>query len=67
MWQTVLRIVLSFIIIVFLVYSAFALVGIFRANIHITGTRSRTADAVSSEYVDNILIIGTDSRDVEED
>jgi LCP family protein required for cell wall assembly len=67
MWQTVLRIVLSFIIIVFLVYSAFALVGIFRANIHLTGTRSRTADAVSSEYVDNILIIGTDSRDVEED
>ena len=47
MWQTVLRIVLSFIIIFFLLYSVFALVGIFRANIHITGTRSRTADAIS--------------------
>ncbi len=67
MWQTVLRIVLSFIIIFFLLYSVFALVGIFRANIHITGTRSRTADAVSSEHVDNILVIGTDSRDIETD
>ena len=66
-WQKLLKGLLSVIIIVFLLYSAVALVGIFRANIVTTGVRSRTADAVTSSSVNNILVIGTDSRDIETD
>ncbi len=66
-WQRVLKGVLALIIAVFLLYSAVALVGIFRTNITTTGDRSRTSDAVSVSSVENILVIGTDSRDIELD
>lgn len=64
-WQRVLKGILALIIAVFLLYSAVALIGIFRTNITTTGDRSRTSDAVSISSVENILVIGTDSRDIE--
>lgn len=64
-WQRVLKGILALIIAVFLLYSAVALVGIFRTNITTTGDRSRTLDAVSLSSVENVLVIGTDSRDIE--
>ncbi len=54
-------------VIVFLIYSAIALVGIFQMNIVPTADRMRTPDAIASEQVENILVIGTDSRDPETD
>ena len=66
-WATVLRMILTLIIAAFLLYSAVALIGIFQTNVMTTGHRSRTADAYSSGSVDNILVIGTDSRDIETD
>ncbi len=66
-WQRVLKGILALIIAVFLLYSAVALVGIFRTNITTTGDRSRTPDAISLSSVENILVIGTDSRDIETD
>lgn len=67
LWIIVLRFILVLIIAVFLIYSAIALVGIFRTNIVASADRNRTEDAVSSSKVDNILVIGTDSRDIETD
>lgn len=67
LWMTVLRFILVLIISVFLIYSAIALIGIFRTNIVVSADRSHTDDAVSSSKVDNILVIGTDSRDIETD
>lgn len=67
MWQSVLRFILTAIIILFVIYSAIAVVGIMRTNITATAERNRTEDALSSPSVDNILVIGTDSRDIESD
>ncbi|MGN0630405.1 MAG: LCP family protein [Ruminococcus sp.] len=67
MWQSVLRFIFTAIIIIFVLYSAIAVVGIMRTNITATAERNRTEDALSSSAVDNILIIGTDSRDIESD
>ncbi len=66
-WQKLLKAVLAFIIVFFLLYSLVALVGILRTNITTTGERNRTEDAVSISSVENILVIGTDSRDPEQD
>lgn len=66
-WQSVLRLILVLIIAVFVIYSAIAIVGILRTNIVASASRERTEDAVSSSVVDNILVIGTDSRDIEAD
>jgi LCP family protein required for cell wall assembly len=66
-WQKLLKTILILIIVLFLLYSAVALVGIFRTNIVATAERNRTSDAMSSSYVDNILVIGTDSRDITTD
>lgn len=67
LWATILRVILTLVIAVFLLYSAVALIGIFRTNVMTTGSRNRTADAVEASAVDNILVIGTDSRDLEND
>lgn len=67
MWQSVLRFILTAIIILFVLYSAIAVVGIMRTNITATAERNRTEDAMSSSSVSNILVIGTDSRDIESD
>ena len=67
LWQTVLRAILVLIIAVFLIYSAIALIGIFRTNIVASAERNHTDDALNSSSVDNILVIGTDSRDIETD
>lgn len=66
-WQRVLKSILALIIAVFVIYSAVALIGIFRTNIVATAERERTDDAAYAAYTDNILIIGTDSRDPETD
>lgn len=66
-WQSVFRFIFTAIIIIFVLYSAIAVVGIMRTNITATAERNRTEDALSSSLVDNILIIGTDSRDIESD
>ena len=67
LWQTILRVVLIGIIVLFLLYSGIVLIGILRTNIVATAERSRTADAMASRDVEHILVIGTDSRDVTED
>lgn len=66
-WQTVIRVILILVVSVFLLYSSIVLIGILRTNIVDTVDRNRTADAASSSSVDNILIIGTDSRDIEKE
>lgn len=67
LWQSVLRFILVLIVALFLLYSAIVVVGILRTNITATASRNRTEDALSSPMVDNILVIGTDSRDIESD
>lgn len=64
---SVIRFILKLIIILFVLYSVIALIGIFTMDKQKTGERNRTDDAMSASYVDNILIIGTDSRDLTED
>ena len=66
-WERVIKGILTLVIVVFIVYSAVALVGIFRTNTVATASRTRTDDAAYAAYTDNILIIGTDSRDTETD
>lgn len=67
LWKRVIKSILVFIIAIFVIYSAIALIGIFRTNITATASRERTEDALNSSSVDNILVIGTDSRDIETD
>ncbi len=55
------------IILLFLLYSAVALVGILSMNHVDTGSRSVTTGSLSESYVKNVLVIGTDSRDPETD
>jgi LCP family protein required for cell wall assembly len=62
-----IRFVLWAIIVVFLLYSVLALVGILRMQNETSEHRSDVGDAISASYVDNILLIGTDSRDLETD
>ena len=64
---SVIRFILKLIIVLFVLYSAIALIGIFTMDKQKTGERNRTDNAMSASYVDNILIIGTDSRDLTED
>lgn len=67
LWQRVFKAILFFIIAVFVIYSTIVIIGIFRTNITATASRERTEDALNSSSVDNILVIGTDSRDIETD
>ncbi|MBQ8823826.1 MAG: LCP family protein, partial [Ruminococcus sp.] len=64
---SVIRFILKLIIVLFVLYSTIALIGIFTMDKQKTGERNRTDNAMSASYVDNILIIGTDSRDLTED
>jgi LCP family protein required for cell wall assembly len=53
--------------VIFIIYSALALLCILRMNHVSDSSRSRTASAMSSTSVTNILLIGTDSRDTSTD
>lgn len=62
-----IRGILAVVIALFLLYSAIAAVGIFSMNRVATGERSVTNGALDESYVKNVLVIGTDTRDVEEE
>ncbi len=63
----IVKAILSIIIALFLLYSAIAAIGIFSMNRVETGDRSVTSGSLHESFVKNILIIGTDSRDPEEE
>lgn len=58
-----MRIVLTVIVAVFLLYSAIAMVGILGMNRVDTGDRTVTSGSMDASYVKNVLVIGTDTRD----
>ena len=63
----VVRFILWAIIIVFVLYSLLALVGILRMQKETAENRSNISDAMEASYVSNVLLIGTDSRDLSTD
>ena len=63
----IVRFVLWAIIIVFVLYSVLALVGILRMQKETAENRSNISDAMEASYVSNVLLIGTDSRDLSTD
>ena len=62
-----LRFVLTLVVVVFLLYSAIAMVGILGMNRVSTGDRTVTSGSMDASYVKNVLVIGTDTRDPEEE
>lgn len=59
----ILKTILFLVVAIFIVYSIIVLLCIARMNRVDSGQRSRTADAMTSSSVTNVLVIGTDSRD----
>ena len=67
MQSRLVRIVLTVIVAVFLLYSAIAMVGILGMNRVDTGDRTVTSGSMDASYVKNVLVIGTDTRDPDEE
>lgn len=63
----ILKTVLIIVVAIFVVYSVIVLLCIARMNHTDSGERSRTAGAMTSSKVTNVLVIGTDSRDPTEE
>ena len=59
--------ILILVIVVFLLYSAIAMVGILQMNRVAAGERSVTSGSMEESYVKNVLVIGTDTRDPSEE
>ena len=59
----ILKTILFLVVGIFIVYSVIVLLCIARMNRVDSGQRSRTAGAMTSSSVTNVLVIGTDSRD----
>ncbi len=64
---SVVRFVLWAIIVVFVLYSVLALVGILRMQKETAENRADISDVMEASYVSNVLLIGTDSRDLSSD
>ncbi len=62
-----MKLVLTLIVALFLLYSAIAMVGILGMNRVSTGERSVTSGSLDASYVKNVLVIGTDTRDPEQE
>lgn len=63
----IVKLVLTLIVALFLLYSAIAMVGILGMNRVSTGERSVTSGSLDASYVKNVLVIGTDTRDPEQE
>ena len=63
----VIRAVLWVIIIVFVLYSAVSLIGILRMHRETAENRANISDVMDAAYVSNVLLIGTDSRDLSQE
>lgn len=63
----ILKAVLILVVAIFVIYSVIVLICIARMNHTSSGERSRTASAMTSSKVTNVLVIGTDSRDPTEE
>lgn len=59
--------ILILVIVVFLLYSAIAMVGILQMNRVAAGERSVISGSMEESYVKNVLVIGTDTRDPSEE
>ena len=62
-----IRAVLWVIIIVFVLYSAVSLIGILRMHRETAENRANISDVMDAAYVSNVLLIGTDSRDLSQE
>ena len=62
-----IRMVLWVIIIVFVLYSAVSLIGILRMHRETAENRANISDVMDAAYVSNVLLIGTDSRDLSQE
>ena len=62
-----IRAVLWVIIIVFVLYSAVSLIGILRMHRETAENRANNSDVMDAAYVSNVLLIGTDSRDLSQE
>ena len=62
-----IRAVLWVIIIVFVLYSAVSLTGILRMHRETAENRANISDVMDAAYVSNVLLIGTDSRDLSQE
>ena len=62
-----IRAVLWVIIIVFVLYSAVSLIGILRMHRETAENRANISDVMEAAYVSNVLLIGTDSRDLSQE
>ena len=62
-----IRAVLWVIIIVFVLYSAVSLIGILRMHRETSENRANISDVMDAAYVSNVLLIGTDSRDLSQE
>lgn len=63
----IVKLVLTLVVALFLLYSAIAMVGILGMNRVSTGERSVTSGSLDASYVKNVLVIGTDTRDPEQE
>ena len=62
-----IRAVLWVIIIVFVLYSVVSLIGILRMHRETAENRANISDVMDAAYVSNVLLIGTDSRDLSQE
>ena len=61
------RVLLTIVVAVFLLYSAVAMIGILGMNRVSTGDRGVTSGSMDADYVKSVLVIGTDTRDPNEE
>ena len=61
------RVLLTIVVAVFLLYSAVAMIGILGMNRVSTGDRGVTSGSMDAAYVKSVLVIGTDTRDPNEE
>ena len=61
------RVLLTIVVVVFLLYSAVAMIGILGMNRVSTGDRGVTSGSMDAAYVKSVLVIGTDTRDPNEE
>lgn len=61
------KLLLTLIVALFLIYSAIAMIGILGMNRVETGDRGVTSGSLDASYVKNVLVIGTDTRDPEQE
>lgn len=66
-FSRLVKLLCTIVVVIFLIYSAVAMAGIMQMDRVETGDRSVTSGSLGTSYVKNVLVIGTDTRDLSEE